>query len=486
MTADKIRAPELPENLEWFNTQGEPVTLAQLRGKVVLLNFWTYCSINCMHVLDDIAWLEKRYPDSLAVIGIHSPKFLNERKSANLQKAINRYYIRHPVVNDAKHHVWKEYGIKAWPSIIYIDPEGYVVGLMRGEAKRKQLDKMIQQSIADAEANKTLHRSRFAIRLKPEPSLDLKFPGKIIVNEERMFISDSGHNRVIECMTNGRIVQVYGSGVEGLIDGPDNAAAFDSPQGLAHVDNFLYVADAGNHAIRKIDLITREVSTIAGMGTLGRVKGFDIYHDPLSVPLDSPWDLEYEAGHLYIAMAGSHQIWSMDLNNNIIRVWAGTGHEDLVDGVVHEANLAQPSGLSLGEDIEKTLFFVDAESSSVRGIRVRDNVVHTITGKGLFDYGDRDGARDTALLQHPMAICYDRQRKALWVADTYNHKLKHIKLFNGVVTTVNQEAPLDEPGGMSLHGEGLYVANTNAHKIVRVDLNSGRMEDIEIFEVETD
>jgi len=486
MNASRIRAPELPDSLQWLNTPDGAISLADLRGKVVLLHFWTYCCVNCMHVLPELAALERRYPDNLVVIGIHSPKFPNERVEENVQKAINRYYIRHPVAHDVGFAVWKQYTIKAWPSIIYIDPEGYIVGVLRGEGKKNQLDKMIQQSIKDADSKKILQTTKIKTRPKPEPVLELKFPGKVHIGRDRLFISDSGHNRVLECMPNGRIVHVYGSGAPGLLDGMSTEAAFENPQGLVQADDFLYVADTDNHVIRKIDLVTYEVSTVIGMGKIGRVKTFDTYEDPLHVPLNSPWALEHHNGILYIAMAGGHQIWSMDCSKNNIQVLAGTGVETLQDGNGRTAMFAQPSGLSMGEDIEPNLFLVDAETSAVRSIRVRDNYVSTIAGKGLFDFGDVDGAKDVALFQHPLDVAFDPKRKVLWVADSYNHKLRHIKVSNGLVSSVRLSDELHEPAGLSLKEDTLYIADTNAHRICSVDLNTGKMQELEIFEVETD
>ncbi len=485
MTAPRISAPELPDSLEWFNTKEGPIKLADLRGKIVLLDFWTYCCINCQHVLPELAELERRYPDNLVVIGIHSPKFPNERIGDNVQKAINRHYIRHPVAHDPSFTVWKQYTIKAWPSIIYIDPEGYIVGVLRGEGKVKQLDKMIQQSIQQAEAKNILQIENVPTRIKPEPDLELKFPGKVHAGEERLFISDSGHNRVIECMPNGRIAHIFGSGAPGLIDGNGAEAAFDNPQGLVQIENFLFVADTDNHVIRRIDLITRDVITVAGMNKRGKVKNFEIYDDPLQVPLNSPMALEHDKGILYIAMAGSHQIWAMDQNKNTIQVLVGTGVEEIKDGNGQMAMLAQPSGLSIGEDIEKHLFFVDAETSSIRSIRLRDNNVNTVIGKGLFEFGSVDGKKDVARCQHPMDIVYDPKRKVLWVADTYNNRLRRLKIINGVLASVRLTGSLHEPTGLSLQGNLLYIADTNAHRICSVDLNSGLMQEIEIFEVET-
>lgn len=486
MNAPRVRAPELPDTLQWYNTDGKPVKLADLRGKVVLLDFWTYCCINCMHILPDLAWLERRYPDTLTVIGIHTPKFPNERIGENVQKAVNRHYIRHPVAHDESFSVWQQYAIKAWPTIIYIDPEGYIVGSLRGEGRRKQLDQMIEQSIKEAEAKGTLVRSRTEVKLWPEPNLELKFPGKVLVTRERLFISDSAHNRVLECMPNGRILRVYGSGAPGQLDGMTTDAAFDNPQGLACVENHLYVADTGNHLIRKIDLVTHEVATVAGLGKIGRVKTFELFEDALKVPLNSPWDLAYHSGTLYIAMAGSHQIWAFNLSKNTLRVYAGTGVESIENGNVETATFAQPSALTIGEDLETMLYIADAESSAIRSIRLRDKYVNTLVGKGLFDFGEKDGNGTEALMQHPMGLVFDAKRKALWVADSFNQRIRHIKVSNNTVSSLRLSQPLAEPGGLSIHEDMLWVANTNAHNIVKINIKTGEMEQVEIFSIEND
>lgn len=483
MNAPRIRAPELPESLTWHNTD-TPITLADQRGKVVILDFWTSCSINCMHTLPDLAWLEKRYPEELTVIGVHTPKFANERNGDTLQKSINRFYIRHPVAHDPGFSVWQRYGIKAWPTLIYIDPEGYIVGKMRGEGRRAQLDSMIANSIKAAKAKNTLVRSSIRINVIPEPVLELKFPGKILATDGRLFVSDSGHNRVLECMPNGRIVRVYGSGAAGHLDGNSEESAFDSPQGLAKTENDLYVADTGNHVIRKIDLDSREVTTVAGMGKRGHVIGVEVYDDPLQVPLNSPWDLEYDDGLIYIAMAGAHQIWVLDINKDTLRIFSGTGRESLTDGSATEAEFAQPSGLTLGEDIEKTLFVLDAESSALRAIRLRDNHTRTIVGKGLFEFGLEDGKGKEAKLQHPLGLVFDPDRKVLWVADSYNHKLRHVKVSNTMVTTVKLASALNEPGGVSIDDGMLWITNTNEHRVIKVELKTGKLEEVEIFGVD--
>jgi len=324
------------------------------------------------------------------------------------------------------------------------------------------------------------------LQLWPEPSLELKFPGKVLATADKLFISDSAHNRVLECMPNGRILRAYGSGAAGQLDGMETDAAFDNPQGLACVGSHLFVADTGNHLIRKIDLESHDVSTAAGLGKIGRVKTFETFNDPLKVPLNSPWDLTYHSGSLYIAMAGSHQIWVLDLSKNVIRVYAGTGTENIKDGTVESASFAQPSGLTIGEDLEKMLYIADAETSAIRSIRLRDHYVNTLVGKGLFEFGDKDGKGSEALMQHPLGVAFDPKRKALWVADTFNHRIRHIKVSNNTVSSLRLSQPLAEPGGLSIHDDSLWVANTNAHNIVKINIKSGEMEQVEIFSLEND
>ncbi len=473
----RIHAPALPEALEWFNTD-QPLTLEGLRGKVVLLDFWTYCCVNCMHVLPDLQYLESKYPDTLAVIGIHSPKFANERVDAQLQKAINRHHIQHPVANDPEFKLWRAYGIKAWPSIIFLDPEGYVVGVLRGEGRRQQLDELISKQIETAEQKGVLRPSPMSVKSAPEPASMLRFPGKVVATRSYLYIADSGHNRVLETHHDGKVRRVFGSGAAGMLDGKESAALFDNPQGMVVVGDFLYIADTGNHAIRRLHLKSGDVMTIAGTGRQGRYSG-DNYRDPLEAELNSPWDLAYHESNLYIAMAGQHQIWRMNLNHLRIDRYAGLGREDIIDGPVERASFAQPSGIAVHGH---NLYIADAETSAIRNIRLKHDVVSTLVGKGLFDYGDREGIGMKARLQHPLGVAVDPERNALWVADTFNSRIKRIDLRTSEVTRFAFNLPLDEPGGLNLYRNKLFIANTNAHQIVALDLQSRMSEVVNVRE----
>ncbi|MGD8616671.1 MAG: thioredoxin-like domain-containing protein, partial [Gammaproteobacteria bacterium] len=471
----RARAPELPARLEWLNTDA-PVTLAGQRGKVVLLHFWTYSSINSMHVLPDLRYLESRYPQNLTVIGIHSPKFESERLRSQLQKAINRHHIRHPVASDPTFQLWRAYGIKAWPSMILIDPAGYVLGVLRGEGRRQQLDQLIGAQIAEAEKRGLLVDSSMPVSRKPEPPAALRFPGKVLATQNSLYVADSGRNRVLHTYHDGKIRRVFGSGTAGMLDGPEMEAMFDNPQGMLIVGDFLYIADTGNHAIRRIHLKSGEVMTVAGTGEQGRYVA-DYFRDPLQAQLNSPWGLAYYEGNLYVAMAGQHQIWRMNLNHLGIERYAGSGREALVDGPRAQACFAQPSAVAAHDN---QLYVLDAQASAVRNIWLIGDSVTSLAGTDLFDFGDQDGVGREARLQHPLGLALDPGRNALWIADTFNSKIKRMDLPSRKLSEFKLGHPLDEPRGLSLYRNKLFIANTNAHQIVTVDLQTRITEVVDV------
>jgi len=474
-------APAFTDSLQWINTDS-PLTLDELRGRIVLLNFTTYSSINCQHTLPDLRFLEKRFHDAITIIDIHCPKFRNEAEPEQLQKAINRLHIRRPVASDPQFEMWRAYGIKAWPSVIFIDAEGFVVGILRGEGRVRQLEELIQKYVAQAEMVGTLRRQKTPFDTIAEPSRPLYFPGSVCVSRNHLYISDSGRNRILETYHDGTVRRVFGSGSPDLLDGPETGASFNSPQGIIHVGDFLYVADTGNHVIRRIHLKSGEVMTLAGCGRIGRYVA-DKFKDPLQAELNSPLDLAFHESNLYIAMAGQHQIWRMNLNHLTIERYAGSGREDLVDGGGEVACFAQPSGLTVMND---TLYVADADASAVRSIILSHNIVETLIGKGVFDFGDREGTGREARLQYPLAVEADPERNALWIADTYNSRLKRLDLGTNQVTKFKFGHTLNEPGGLALFRNRLFIANTNAHEIVSLDLQSRDTEVVQIKEAATE
>lgn len=492
--------PEFPAGLDWLNTDG-PLTLAQLRGKVVILDFWTYGCINCMHVIPDLKRLEKEYPNELVVIGVHSAKFANESDTENIRRIILRYGLEHPVVNDRDFKVWRAWGVQAWPTFFIIDPAGKVVSRYSGEGVYHIFKPIVQSLTKNAENRGILRLTkdtdkngiRFLKRMplppqglqKSVPENALSFPGKILADETgaRLFIADTNHHRIVVAdIASGEVLNAIGNGQAGFRDGDFREVTFDHPQGmvLAGDGQTLYVADTGNHAVRVVNLLTEEASTLVGLGFQA-----DWYPREGSVApdvaLNSPWDLELAGDQLYIAMAGAHQIWAMDLPSKIVGPLAGSGREGTKDGPLADAELAQPSGLTL--DGKGRLYFADSEGSSIRwaDISRSNGRVGTLVGSGasLFDFGDIDGVGRDARLQHPLGIVY--YENMLYVADTYNSKIKRVDPETKEVRTFlgdshgwrDGNAPLFyEPGGIDAAGGKLYVADTNNHVIRVIDLET--------------
>ena len=470
MSATSSRAPEFPAGLEWFNVK-EPVSLADQAGRLVLMEFSTFSSINCQHVFQDLDALHRRFRKELVIISVHSPKFTAEKKRSHVQKAINRLHIKHPVVHDPDLKLWNMYGTKCWPTQILLDTEGNVLGAMTGDGKKSQMELIIQYHLGRNSEPPGGRQMSFSAQLAPEAPSVLSFPGRIVATQDKLFIADSGHNRILVVSSSGQVVRQYGSENAGFIDGNGSTAAFDNPQGMVLADDFLYVADTGNHAIRRIHIRSNDVVTIAGTGNAGTsATVVDIPGTPLTVSMSSPTDVVFKNGKLYIAMAGSHQIWRLSLIANTIEVFSGSGYEDLQDGPPGSAAFSQPSGLAL---LENRLYCVDASASAIREIDMDSGVVNTLVGEGLFEFGDSDGAGAAARLQHPLDIVADPAHNMLWVADTLNNKIKRIGVSTNYVSSTSCDRQLDEPGGLAFHDDTLYIANTHAHEILCLNPNNG-------------
>lgn len=479
----KVNAPEFPDGLEWLNTS-RPLSIKELRGKIVILDFWTFCCINCMHIIPDLKRLEKKYPQELVVIGVHSAKFTTEQETENIRQAILRYDIEHLVVNDPDMVLWRTYGAMAWPTLFLIDPAGKIVGKLAGEGVYEPFDLAITRLIAEFEPRGLLDRRPLRLDLERDraPESLLSFPGKVLADAPsgRLFIADSNHNRiVIAALADGRVLEVVGSGEAGLADGNFEEASLNHPQGMALDGDILYVADTENHVLRRVDFAARQVTTIAGDGqqaTQGSRGGIG-----KSAILNSPWDLVLVGEKLYIAMAGPHQLWVMDLKSGEVRPYAGSGREARIDGRLDQAALAQPSGIT--SDGQR-LFFADSESSSIRSADLPPGrEVKTIVGLDLFVFGDRDGQGSEVRLQHSLGIDY--ANGVLYIADTYNNKIKaidpataetHTLLGTGEVgMSDGKSATFYEPGGLSLADGRLYIADTNNHLIRIGDLETGEV-----------
>ncbi|XP_074264244.1 protein SUPPRESSOR OF QUENCHING 1, chloroplastic [Silene latifolia] len=493
--------PEFPSRLDWLNSA--PLQFRRdLKGKVAVLDFWTYCCINCMHVLPDLEFLEQKYKGmAFTVIGVHSAKFDNEKDLEAIRNAVLRYGITHPVVNDGDMFLWRELGVNSWPTFTVIGPTGKVIAQISGEGRRKDLDDIVEAALLFYGKRKMLDDSALPLRLEKDndPRLltsPLKFPGKLAVDilNKRLFISDSNHNRIVVTDLDGNyITQVGSSGEEGLRDGNFDDATFNRPQGLAYNTkrNVLYVADTENHALREVDFVNDMVRTLAGNGTKGSdYKGGGRGRSQL---LNSPWDVCFDAANerVYIAMAGQHQIWEHDLANERTTAFSGDGYERNLNGLsATSTSYAQPSGMSFSSDMRE-IYIADSESSSIRALDLKTGGSRLLAGgdpifpDNLFKYGDHDGIGSEVLLQHPLGVCF-AQDGQVYIADSYNHKVKKLDPSNKRVTTLAGTgkagfkdgkalaAQLSEPSGLVHAGNGkIFIADTNNSVIRYMDLNHG-------------
>ncbi len=458
-----------------------------------------------MHILPQLRKLEEKYADTLFVIGVHSAKFDTERATENVRAAVSRYNVNHPVVNDVELQVMSAFAARAWPTLMFIDPEGKVIGRHEGEFQLEAMDRVLTAMVEEFDLSEVLNREPVPFEYGSEAASHgvLSFPGKILAPDDgNLYIADSNHHRVIVASDDGVISEIIGNGgsplaVDSFETPPGilnpigsewgyDASLFDNPQGMALDGHTLYVADAGTHTVNQVDLEKRTVSVVAGTGEQSLIRHSG--GDATSFPLNSPYDLEFADGIVYIAMAGAHQLWELDIDSETIEPFAGTGAENIVDGVRLEALLAQPYGLALDGN---NLFFADSETSAIRVAKIGEGGrVVTLTGTGLFDFGDNDGIGKNAKLQHPQDVA--SAPGTIYIADTYNHKIKCMDLttlrFSTVAGSGSQGlvdgkaliASFDEPAGIAYRDGIVYVADTNNHCVRKFDVEQGTVSTLEL------
>ena len=473
-----------------------------------------------MHIFPQLRKLERKYASELVVVGVHSAKFPTEKETDSLTAAVRRCELEHPVINDAEFQVWQQYSCRAWPTLMFIDPRGNVIGKHEGELTFEQFDTLMSGMVAEFDELGIMQRSPLPTTPPPGPQNALSFPGKVLADEAggRLFIADTNHNRIIVSSFDGDVQQVIGTGEEALVDGQLAQSAFNHPQGMAIDGDILYVADTENHAIRRVHLPPLNsspqggnvrggmVETIAGTGEQGydRTGG----RPGRSTSLSSPWDVVLHNGVVYIAMAGIHQLWSLDLETGIVGPYAGSGREAITDGPLATSALAQPSGITVGSDGSggERLFFADSETSAIRNCDLppfnsppqggsSGGAVRTLIGLGLFEFGDVDGDDFRVRMQHPIGITHhvsDDGGGVLYVADTYNHKIKRVLPKTRSAFTVAgtgkpghvdgpfAQARFSEPSGLSIANGKMYIADTNNHAIRVANLETGEVATLEL------
>ena len=476
-------APDFDGAERWLNTE-KPLSIKDLKGQVVLLDFWTYCCINCMHIFPDLKYLEHKYKDQpFVVIGVHSGKFDQEKDAEHIRNAVLRHNIEHPVAVDSEYKIWNAYGVNAWPTQVLIDPDGNIIGGVSGEGHRDVLDKVIERTLVKFKTKLAKPLTFKLERATFQPGV-LEFPGKVLADAEgkRLFIADTNHHRVLVANLEGKVSDVVGAGQIGLRDGSFAEAQFHQPQGMAlSADGkTLYVTDTENHALRAVDLAAKTVTTIAGNGK----QTYDRNPDGpgKATGLSSPWAVVRIGDVLYIAMAGTHQIWRYDLKNDRVLLHAGTGRESAVDNPNKGATFSQPSGLTTDG---KKLYVADSESSTIRVVDAApDGRTDSVAGSNnLFGFGLKDAVGGDALFQHPLGVALHGP-DTLYVADSFNNVIRKIDLKTKAVTTwlgtgksdegepTPEKIGFYEPGGLSIAGDTLYIADTNHHRIVAVDLKT--------------
>ncbi|GGH62377.1 NHL domain-containing thioredoxin family protein [Rothia aerolata] len=493
LRSTRVRASELVGR-NWLNTGEKQLSLEDLRGKIVILDFWTFCCMNCLHVLDELRPLEEEFSDILVTVGVHSPKFEHEADPDALAAAVDRYDITHPVLDDPNLTTWSAYTARAWPTLVVVDPEGYVVAHLSGEGHVQGLISLVRELAEEHEAKGTLHRGNGPYVPRPKPQGVFAFPGKAARLPESLgggyLVTDTARHRLVQVEEDLQTeISRIGGVQKGWADGDREAARFNEPQGFALVPEHLreqlgydvLVADSVNHRLRAVSLASGEVKTVAGNGEQ-RLTSSDNARsadpnfiatgaDPLTVALSSPWDIVWSssASLFLVAMAGTHQIFSFDPLTGQLAVFAGTGAEGLKDGAADEAWFAQTSGLA--EAADGSVWAADSETSALRRIVFEDGAVRveTAIGIGLFDFGFVDGTIEEARMQHCLGVTA-LPDGSVAVADTYNGAIRRFDPASGELTTLARG--LAEPSDVLVEttdeGARLIVVESNAHELTRV------------------
>ncbi len=446
----------LLETAPILNTK-KPLKVADVKGKIVLVDFWTYGCINCQQVIPDLKYLEAKYPQELVVVGVHSAKFENEKDSFEIKKAVARYGITHPVINDSKFEIWESFGVRAWPTLVLIDPDGKVYKAYSGEGHRGDLDRDIfaisnkykgKINNAKIEMAEEAHKMEFKFPSKISEVQNFSSDGKAA--RAVYFLTDSSHHQIVGLEKNGKEFLRIGNGKEAF-----NENSLARPQGTVFKDGILYIADTANNSLRAYDFKTKRITTLVGDGTRGRTWA-------------SPWDLEFISNdEIAVAMAGTHQILSYNIKTKKVDVIAGSGVESIDDGVLPGNSLSQPSGLS---HIGDKLYFVDAETSSLRVLE--KGSITTLIGKGLFDFGLVDGDKSKALMQHTTGVYATKDK--VYLADTYNNAVRVYDVKTGKLTTLAKG--FKEPNDVFLSDGKLIVVSTGEHALKKVDIKNGKVE----------
>lgn len=465
--------PDLPAFGTWLNAT--PSTLIEHRGRPLVLAFVNAASVWCMQRLAELSHWQARNPGKLQQIVVQVPRFDFERNPQQALKLLRRSGVSAPILLDAQWETWRRFGIESWPTLLLIDAEGVERDRIVGTGG--DLDRALN-ALCEKSSRPRDEDLRAEAEGNAEPRLPLRFPAGLAVTSERLYVADSGHHRVLECTHDGRVLRQFGIGTADMINGGMEEAAFNRPQGLAIEREFLYVADTGNHALRRVSLLSGHVDTLCGTGRAG---------DPLEGPLANYWDsalnhptdIAISDNQIHLAMAGDNHIWSYALGSRSLHWRAGAGPVEVRDGSGHLAAFAQPCGLAV---VQQVLYVCDALGSAVRSVQLRGDLVQTLVGQGPWEFGSADGSRSQARLQYPQAIALDTDAPRLWIADSGNGSLRSLRLGGGELSTVTLPRRLRGPSAIAMSSGTLWIAETDAHAVLRYDVASGELDHLPIEE----
>jgi DNA-binding beta-propeller fold protein YncE len=451
-----------------------PPASVSMRGWLTVVAFVNIGSSWSIAALRELQLLRSRYPGKFRAFAIHVPRFDHERDPRRTMKRAHRHGVQLPLALDADWVAWQQWGARHWPSMVLIDGDGEIVTRLEGGDAIAVLEKRLQ-ALADQPG---LEDDGISVRVVREPDMPLAFPTGLAITPQYLYIADTGHHRVLECTHAGRILRAFGTGAAGLNDGDAAHVSFHAPHGLALQRDLLYVADSGNNAVRRINLRTGDTTTLMGNGRRGTPTEGPV-RDAQAVSLDTPRAVAVANDQLHIALAGDNKVWTYDLGNAQLTFRAGSGKLDVKDGVGSSASFAQPVALAA---VQQTLYVCDAAGSAIRSLQLRDHVVQTLLGQGAWTFGHVDGPRNIAQLQEPQAIALDPDAPLLWIADAGNDRLRSLRLGGGDLATHMLPQPLHGPAGLAVGAGAVWIADTDAHAILRVDPKTGAVQHVPVGE----
>ena len=466
----------------WLNSD-RPLTQDDLRGRVLVLHFWSRNCIECVESAAAISQIEAENQGKLSVIGIFSPKLDAEKERQVAASLLHRRGLRQLTALDKDFRVWREFSVRDWPTTMLIDPLGHIFARYSGKIDLRKFRGDLERLLSTFPKPRVDPPLPYRFIVGPESELAsvMRFPAKVSGENGVLWVADSANHRVLGMDEySGKILHVIGEGIPGLKDGDFRQARFRYPRGILAHKGRIFVSDTGNHALRRIDLGRRQVVRVAGTGVRGLWSEFQ-RGKALETPLDTPLDLALApAGkNIYVSMAGPHQIWSFDPDRGeLARAW-GNGKEGSEDGPNPMVEFMQPTGMVA---VGKEFYLTDAIANSLRRIG-KDGAVKTLIGGELSSFGFSDGGIDRGTMQSPEAV--GQELGGLVLADALNHAIRFYDSEKRSLSTLVggqgpghadgsfAEARLFEPSGIYSHGGKVFIADSGNHAI-RVMNRRGR------------